>query len=408
MIRFLKKIRIRLLKQGQTKKYLLYAIGEIFLIVVGILIALQVNNINSKYQEKKRENVILSELEKNLIKDFKGITFDIETYATAIKACEQVLKNLNNDTRAIDSLGSFYFNLLLNAAFAPNVTTYENLKSFGIDKVSNDKIREQITQLYSEKYTFLSRIEQDITTPYFFITFVPSLQENLETDRVRKKAWPVNFKSLSKNHLFKEQLKTRIRHIEYMINYNIGVKKMIQNLIFDIEKEIPSSFSKSKLLFCSKDGVIYAGNKQELGLNYFLGSQNFEGRANWVYYNADSISVEYPGSQKWGVFFVALGPNNSPTTPTIRPFKDFSKFKRLTLEVRGKDGGEKISISMKDRLDLDGSENKISLTLEKEWKIYHIELTDFSSANQKDIYIPLQIHFGKASSNLYIRHICFS
>ena len=53
MIKFFRKIRQRLLTENKFSKYLLYAIGEIILVVIGILIALQVNN----YNEAKKQEI---------------------------------------------------------------------------------------------------------------------------------------------------------------------------------------------------------------------------------------------------------------------------------------------------------------------------------------------------------------
>ena len=51
MIKFFRKIRYDLMKQNQMSKYFKYAIGEILLVVIGILIALQINNWNEKRQQ---------------------------------------------------------------------------------------------------------------------------------------------------------------------------------------------------------------------------------------------------------------------------------------------------------------------------------------------------------------------
>jgi hypothetical protein len=55
MIKFFRKIRYGLMNQNKTTKYLKYAIGEIVLVVIGILIALQINNWNEVQNEKKVE-----------------------------------------------------------------------------------------------------------------------------------------------------------------------------------------------------------------------------------------------------------------------------------------------------------------------------------------------------------------
>ena len=57
MIKFFRKIRQRLLTENRLGKYLLYAIGEILLVVIGILIALSINNWN---EERKNEEKILA------------------------------------------------------------------------------------------------------------------------------------------------------------------------------------------------------------------------------------------------------------------------------------------------------------------------------------------------------------
>ena len=57
MIKFFRKIRQNLLSEGKTGKYLKYAIGEIILVVIGILIALQLNNLNDSHKINKEENM---------------------------------------------------------------------------------------------------------------------------------------------------------------------------------------------------------------------------------------------------------------------------------------------------------------------------------------------------------------
>ena len=55
MIKFFRRIRQRLLSENKFSKYLLYAIGEIVLVVIGILIALQINNWNEDKKNNRLE-----------------------------------------------------------------------------------------------------------------------------------------------------------------------------------------------------------------------------------------------------------------------------------------------------------------------------------------------------------------
>ncbi|MBL0025801.1 MAG: hypothetical protein IPO98_12760 [Saprospiraceae bacterium] len=62
MIKFFRRIRQNLLNEGKTSRYLKYAIGEIVLVVIGILIALQINTWNESYKNKVSESMYLNEM----------------------------------------------------------------------------------------------------------------------------------------------------------------------------------------------------------------------------------------------------------------------------------------------------------------------------------------------------------
>ena len=69
MIKFFRKIRQQMIKENKVSKYFLYAIGEIILVVIGILIALSINNWNEDKKNRELERTILSEIEYTLNKN---------------------------------------------------------------------------------------------------------------------------------------------------------------------------------------------------------------------------------------------------------------------------------------------------------------------------------------------------
>ncbi len=73
MIKFFRKIRQRLLTENKFSRYLIYAIGEIVLVVIGILIALQINNWNEDYKLEKQEVLKLKEISNSLKKTKENI-----------------------------------------------------------------------------------------------------------------------------------------------------------------------------------------------------------------------------------------------------------------------------------------------------------------------------------------------
>ena len=91
MIKFFRHIRKRLIGENRFSKYLLYAIGEIILVVIGILIALQINNWNNNELNKKEEALILKNLNFEFNKNKKDLQIIKNNYQRLIGATKQLL-----------------------------------------------------------------------------------------------------------------------------------------------------------------------------------------------------------------------------------------------------------------------------------------------------------------------------
>ena len=79
MINFLRRIRHKMMTEDKINYYVIYAIGEVVLVVIGILIALQIDNWNDRAKERAVEIKILQEIKNNLENDLVEIRSDIET-----------------------------------------------------------------------------------------------------------------------------------------------------------------------------------------------------------------------------------------------------------------------------------------------------------------------------------------
>lgn len=95
-MKLFRKIRGKLLAENKFNKYLLYAVGEITLVVIGILIALQVNNWKENQKEIKQQNLILSNLNLELNNNLKNLNTAIELSESYINSSEKLLLSLNN------------------------------------------------------------------------------------------------------------------------------------------------------------------------------------------------------------------------------------------------------------------------------------------------------------------------
>ncbi|MFT6795818.1 MAG: hypothetical protein ACJART_000956, partial [Maribacter sp.] len=122
MIKFFRKIRQNLLSEGKTSKYFKYAIGEIILVVIGILIALQINNWNENQKAKKLEQVVL----KNLAQENKANLVSLNQLMTTVSNCydaNHVLMELFNKDDAFlstQNIDSLLFNSLEFDRFSPS------------------------------------------------------------------------------------------------------------------------------------------------------------------------------------------------------------------------------------------------------------------------------------------------
>lgn len=99
MIKFFRHIRKQLIAGGQTRKYLKYALGEVILVMIGILLALQVNNWNEKRKLRQTQSIYLKGLKQNLLDSRKELDRVIEESMVTVSA----LNNLVNEVRKSDT-----------------------------------------------------------------------------------------------------------------------------------------------------------------------------------------------------------------------------------------------------------------------------------------------------------------
>lgn len=151
MIRIFRKIRNSLINSNQLSKYAAYAIGEILLVMIGILLALQVNNWNENRKERRLEKQILIELKSNLESDMEIFQMLQDRIQTKKEGINNTLSYLSQETNPEDSVFfPGFFKMASGIAFSYNNGTYETLKSIGINIISNDVLRKSIQDLYGK------------------------------------------------------------------------------------------------------------------------------------------------------------------------------------------------------------------------------------------------------------------
>lgn len=176
MALFFKNIRRQLAAQNRATAYIRYAVGEILLVVIGILIALQVNNWNRAYKNSRQELFYLQKLEENIVQDsilYQKKINAITEAESALKTIAQEMENRALKSFSIDISGP----LMYTYGVTLENTTWENLKATGkIDLIRNKNL---VDALYSYYNTFnnTSQNEAQAIVDYTRYTVGPFLMK---------------------------------------------------------------------------------------------------------------------------------------------------------------------------------------------------------------------------------------
>jgi hypothetical protein len=162
MISFFRTIRQKLLQQNQMTRYLVYALGEIFLVVIGILIALQVNNWNEERKIRAAEQVILQNLRTELLSNIKNLQSNIDYQEVAHRSSIELLNLFGT---AVSDIPPGTLDLLLFNS--ESVYTFEVrngyiksiISSGNLDYLRNEKLKSMLTSFEGEVINGIEEFE---------------------------------------------------------------------------------------------------------------------------------------------------------------------------------------------------------------------------------------------------------
>lgn len=185
MIKFFRKIRRKLLSENKFSKYLLYAFGEIILVVIGILIALQVNNWNELKKSNKEENILI----KNLDSEFKT---NLENL-TKVKTKNEQLYNSTYELKSLigkkievlsnHNIDSILFKAILITDFQSNHFVLSQLKNGGkLDIIKSIKLKKL---LYEWDIALNNKTEAfNMLNTYFMNSLIPFLDKHASVSNI--------------------------------------------------------------------------------------------------------------------------------------------------------------------------------------------------------------------------------
>ena len=149
MIKFFRKIRQRLLTENKFSKYLLYAIGEIVLVVIGILIALQINNNNEIRKSREKELHYLNNIKSDLQLNINEIQEYISIRTRRIESANKVIEHFEGKPLTdLDEFNRNIINIYTWRKFYQINNTFQELTNSGnLALISNDSIKNTLLNL---------------------------------------------------------------------------------------------------------------------------------------------------------------------------------------------------------------------------------------------------------------------
>ena len=151
MIGFFRKIRKKMADDNKPMKYMRYAVGEIVLVMVGILLALQVNNWNEDRKARKLEKSLLENLAENLEQNCERLQKRI-TYISANRKYAKIVLSAIENNSYHDSLETIFPKVLINASnFQLSQVGYEAIKNKGFEIIHNENLRTEIISFFEER-----------------------------------------------------------------------------------------------------------------------------------------------------------------------------------------------------------------------------------------------------------------
>lgn len=171
MIKIFRKIKLQLLRENKMGKYFKYAIGEIILVMIGILLALQVNNWNTKRLLKSKEQVYLKQIRISLNNDLENIK-NVKEFnalkASKIDSTFMVLEQTSNPEKYVPVTTNYTDVLFEFNVFNPNNIAFENMiAAENIDLITNIELRKNLSLYYKRDFVNTTQERIKETTRQF-------------------------------------------------------------------------------------------------------------------------------------------------------------------------------------------------------------------------------------------------
>ena len=240
MIKFFRNIQHKLLTNNKFSKYLIYAIGEIALVIIGILIALSINNANELGKTKTYEKALLTELQFTIADEIKKMEKRIEVNSGSLASCNFLITQLEQNLPLHDSILVHLKNSFKVWDAKIRFSSFENVKENGLLFIKDKRARYLLLEVYEVQIKFLEHLMERYDL-YHYNTVAPELTNNYDFVIVQGAGMvpkPVNFSPTNENRKLKNMLKITSGLLDQILNTSTRIIGILEKLNEKLESEI--------------------------------------------------------------------------------------------------------------------------------------------------------------------------
>jgi hypothetical protein len=412
--------------QEKMRKYLLYGVGEILLIIIGILIALQIDNWNTERQQEMLLSSYLDSIARNMSDDVREIEELRDRRSSRFLDAMRGSHLLGRIDYSYDVSEIYFFNkhtaeASQNLYFNADTSGYEALKTSGVMGLLQGS---DVEQLLSTYYDQVSHIE-DLETRHnelinslniqFLLSYPDSVvqvafREPRAMARDRFQELQPSFAAIINGAAVRELVNLQVeasaivREYDRLMQLGTAFVSLVKagSMSFD-DPEIASILNNDQI----DESALYADlvTDGQLSMNFYTLNSVADRFENIFKFHAfervgDGIRFYYPGSNSWAAIWLQFVDYQED-----RPVRDFSRFDKLVLELKADSGSETIDVHIKDRFlpDTEPPES-VELQLGPAWQTYEIDLERFENTDLSNLMTPLGFTFLQEPQSFSLRN----
>lgn len=254
MIPFFRKIRKKMADDNRPLKYLRYAIGEIVLVVIGILIALQINTWNNEQIEKRQEQTVLIGIHETFTNNLENLNFIIDISMDSFDSSKTLMTLLGPDASDYtnDQVDSLINHMINYSTYDPSTGTLDNIINSGkLNIIQNEFLKENISNWSG----LLNDVKKDIdiANNHSFNVLMIYLNDKINLKNIAVPAriidatqlnieepsnFPVNYDSFMRSKEFENLVDFHALNFIYLIREYLKIRDYLEENIELLEDEI--------------------------------------------------------------------------------------------------------------------------------------------------------------------------